>query len=294
MRTLRGGAKKLLSLPAVLMLAAVLTAVSSAPVSASGRGGGTGGCDPYVDGTVIPVPCSSGSGGGGGTGGGATTVNNSCTAIALSKSQAENLGLSWPPPAGETWALLECLGGAMGAGPQAVLVKTATGNPAVTPQQLLVTALGELQIPHLGPSTAPPRGSDGLVGLPEWFWIPAGDWHARTVTVTAGPVWAAVTAVPVGLAFQPGGHLSSVRCTGPGTAYNPHKPAGTQRTGCSYTYLQPSTGQPANAYRASVTVTWRVSWVGSGGAGGLLSAALPVSVAISIPVAQGEALVTSP
>ena len=202
--------------------------------------------------------------------------------------------MAWPPPKGQSWALLNCLGGSAGTGPQAVLVSNATGAPAITPQQLLVTALGELQIPYTGPDTAPPRGTDGLVGLPEWFWIPAASWHARTVTVAAGPVWASVMAAPVRLTFEPGAGISPVSCAGPGTAYNPRKPAAAQRTDCSYTYLQPSTGQPGRAYQASVTVTWRVTWTGSGGAGGVLDATLTVPVGLTIQVGQGEALVTSP
>jgi hypothetical protein len=120
------------------------------------------------------------------------------------------------------------------------------------------------------------------------------DWHARTVTVTAGPVWAAVTAAPIGLTFRPGAGLSAMSCAGPGTPYNPNEPSTAQHTDCSYTYLRPSTGQPGNAYQASMTVTWLVTWTGSGGAGGVLDAALPVAVRIAVPIAQGEALVTNP
>jgi hypothetical protein len=257
---------------------------------------GSSGCTPWVDGTVIPVPCSSGTGtsGTGGEGGGGSTVTDSCTMTPLNEAQAKNLGLAWPPPKGQSWALLDCLGGNVGPGPQAVLVDTATGAPAVSPQQLLIRALGELQIPYLRPDMAPPVGKDGLVGLPEWFWIPTASWHPRSVTVSAGSVWATVTAAPVGLSFQPGAGVSPVSCAGPGTGYDPATPAAVQHTDCSYTYLQPSTGQPGNAYQASVTVTWRVSWTGSGGAGGLLDAALPVSVDFPVRVAQGEALVSSP
>ena len=59
-------------------------------------------------------------------------------------------------------------------------------------------------------------------------------------------------------------------------------------------YEQPSFGQPGNAYHASVTVAWRISWTGSGDEGGVLTAALPLRVSFSLRVAQGEALVTSP
>jgi hypothetical protein len=284
---------------AALLLAGGLLASAGTRALA---GGGGGGCDPYVDGTIVPVPCStgSGSGGSGGSGGGGSGgsggggINNTCTTTPLNKAQALNLGLSWPPPKGQEWALLDCLGGNVGAGPQAVLVNIATGQPAVTPQQLLDSALGQLQVPYLGPHTAPPRGHDALVGLPEWFWLPRADWTPHSVTVRAGPVWATATATPVGLTFEPGGGLSGFSCAGPGTPYDPARPAAAQHTDCSYTYQQPSTGQPGNAYQASVTVTWRISWTGSGGAGAVLDPALPVPVAFTVPVAQGEALVNTP
>lgn len=277
-------------------LLVVVAGVLVTGVSAAAASSGSGTCDPWVDGTAIQVPCSSDSGSGGsGGGGGASTITDACTTTPLDEAQAQSLGLSWPPPSGESWAILDCVGGHLaGSGPQAVLVSTATGAPLITPQQLLITALGELQIPYLGPSTAPPRGKDALVGLAEWFWVPAANWHPLTVTVTAGPVWATVTAVPTTLSFTPGDDAGPVSCAGPGTAYNRSKPASAQHTDCSYTYLQPSSSQAGDAYRAALTVGWRVSWTGSGGAGGLLAAALPVTVDITVPVAQGEALVSSP
>lgn len=275
------------------------TAATAARSSSTARGGG--GCNPYINGTVVPVPCSSGNGGTGSGGtpgspgsGGGTTVNNSCTMLPISKAQATGLGLAWPPPKGKHWALMECVGGNVGNGPQAVLVNNVTGAPQVTPQQLLVQALRELKVPTLSPATAPPRGRDGLVGLPEWFWVPAGQWHARSVTVTAGPVWATATAAPLSLTIDPGAGLGTVGCAGPGVAYRPAKPAARQHTSCSYTYTAPSAGLPGDAYHATITVTWRISWTGSGGAGGVLDQALTVPDSFAIPVAQGEALVTSP
>lgn len=247
---------------AALMLTISFALAVSWPAAASGGASwsGSGGCDPYINGTVVPIPCSSGggtsdAGGGGGDAGG---------------------------------------GGATGTGPWAALVNNAAAAPQIAPQQLLVQALGELNVPYLQPATAPPRGTAGLVGLPEWFWVPADQWYARSVTVTAGPVWATAVAAPIGLAFQPGAGLSPVSCAGPGTPYDRRKPSIQQHTDCSYTYQRPSAGQPESVYHASLTVTWRVSWTGSGGAGGVLDAALGIPVGFTIPVAQGEALVTSP
>jgi hypothetical protein len=231
------------------------------PAAASGGGSWTAsGCDPYINGTVVPVPCSSGSGSGGYSGG-----NGAAAGV-----------------------------GGTGTGQRAGLVSNAAVAPQIPPRLLLVQALGELNVPRLQAATAPPRGTAGLVGLPEWFWVPADQWHARTVTVTAGAAWATVVAAPIGLVFHPGARLSPVSCAGPGTAYDRREPSAQQHTECSYTYQRPSIGQPESVYHASLTVTWRVSWTGSGGTGGVLDAALEVPVGLTIPVVQGEALVTSP
>ncbi len=275
-----------------LILAGIPTCVLRQAVAAASVGGS---CGPYLDGKVIQIPCSSGTGtpgtAGTGSGGSGGPTTSTCVTVVYSPAQVQQLGLG-PAPAGQAWAELAC-GGPL-PGVVVILVSTATSTPQVTPQQLMIQAYGELRVPSLSPGTAPPLGSDGLVGLPEWFWVPAAAWHPRSVTVSAGQVWATVTATPVGLTFEPGAGLGPVTCQGPGTAYDPARPALSQHTGCSYTYLQPSAGLIGNVYQASVSITWRVDWVGSGGAGGVLAPALSVPAALTIPVAQGEALVTTP
>jgi hypothetical protein len=284
----------LTGLRCTLILAALVLAAAARPTPAAASVGG-GGCGPFVSGTVIPIPCSSESGAAGAAGSGSSsggaTSTSTCVTVVYSPVQAQQLGLG-PAPAGQAWAELAC-GGTL-PGVVVILVSTATGTPQLTPQQLMVQAYGELRVPSLSPITAPPPGRDGLVGLPEWFWVPAAGWHPRSTTVSAGAVWATVTATPVGLSFEPGTGISPVTCQGPGTAYDPSRPATSQHTSCSYTYAQASAGLPGNAYRASVSITWRVDWVASGGAGGVLAPALSVPVALAIPVAQGEALVTTP
>lgn len=283
---------------AALLLAGALLAgpaLSGPAVAANAAGGGV--CTVNLGGQWITVQCLNGTGHGGspGGGGGHGKVTLSCEFTPISQAEAGQLGLQWPPPKGFSWAFMQCIGGRVGAGALAVLVSTATGAPVVTPQQLLQQALSELQIPTLRAQTAPPRGKDALVGLPEWFWVRRNQWHPLSVTVSAGPVWATATASPTALSFQPGAGLGPVSCAGPGPAYNPNPApsAGPQHTECAFTYLQPSAGQPGNAYQASITVTWNISWTGSGGVGGVVDAGLQIPFAFPIPVAQGEALVKS-
>jgi hypothetical protein len=296
-QAVRRAAAAVTLLAAALVCAAVQAAQAGGGSGGGGSGGGGGQCTVNLGGQWVTVQCGygggTGGGGTGGSGGGGTTLTTTCIFTPLNEVSAKQLGLAWPPPKGMSWALMDCPGGGPGAGPQAILMNNGTGAPQITPQQLLQQALSELRIPALQPGTAPPRGKDGLVGLPEWFWVPAAEWHRLSVTVRAGPVWATATATPAGLSFQPGGGLGAVSCAGPGTAYNAARPASQQHTRCSFTYDQSSAGQPGHVYQAAVVLSWRIAWVGSGGAGGLVDAGLPVPFAFPLPVAQGEALVSS-
>ena len=279
---------------AAALLAAALVLPAGAASAAPGLAGG-GGCHYQLVNGGFQFVCTDTTGtggqpGSGGSGGGGGSAKSACTLTPLDQQQARFLGLSWPAPKGHTWEAITCPGGQPFGG--VTLVNNATGAPAVTPQQLSIIAIGELIIPDLQPRTAPPARRGGLVGLPEWFWVPRAVWGPVSRTVTAGPVWARATAMPTKIVFNPGGGRPGVTCTGPGTAWQPALPASAQHTACSYTYDQPSAGQPGNAYAASVTVLWNVFWVGSGGAGGTVANGRPVSTPITLRVAAGEALVT--
>jgi hypothetical protein len=275
---------------AMLVVPAIVSPSPASPATAAQTQAG-GGCflRPIPGGWQLVCGNTTGTPGGPGSHGGGSSTSR-CTLVPLSEAQVKFLGLPWPAPKGMTWEVMTC------PGPQPfvriVQVSNATGVPAVTPQQLAQIAVAELIIPVLQPQTAPPRGRDGLVGLPEWFWFPRGEWAPVSRTVAVGPVWARATAVPERIVFDPGGGLAGTSCRGPGTAFNPAVSLGAQHTDCSYLYRQPSAGQPGNVYAAAVTVLWNVFWVGSGNTGGPVANGRPVSTPLTLPVAAGEALVT--
>jgi hypothetical protein len=159
--------------------------------------------------------------------------------------------------------------------------------PQVTPAQLAVHTWRQLPIPAPDVATAPPRGSNGLVGLPEWFWVT--NWSTRTDRARAGGVWAEISARPTRLTINPGAGQRPVSCDGPGAAYDRKRSADAQRTDCSYTFVRSSAGLPSSAYRVTVTVTWGGSWQGSGGEGGSLPA-LARSTTFPLRVAEGQAV----
>jgi len=234
------------------------------------------------------VTCSNGGTGPGGTGGGGGGgTHDVCKLTPLPAGYPD----PYPAPKGEKWMWISCQVTEQ-AGLVLVPTTATNANPGVTPQELLQWALADLSVPLPAPVTAPPRGRAGLVGLPEWVWLPAREWHPVTARVSVGPVWAQVTAVPGTMTIQPGGGLPDVSCHGPGTAYNPKLPASAQHTRCSYVYARSSALQPGGAYRTSVTVTWTATWTGSGGAGGVVNPPLQETTSFRVRVAEGQALVT--
>jgi len=265
-------------------------AVRAAPAASptADTGGPPAGCRVVRTPHGWEVICGNGGvgpGGPGGGGGGGGT--DTCKLFPLPAGYP----FPYPAPKGEKWMWIVCQ---LTEQTGLVLVPTGatTANPGVTPQQLLQWALAALSVPAPRPATAPPRGHAGLVGLPEWVWLPASQWRPASAEVAVGPVWAKVTAVPGKITISPGGGLPAQSCAGPGTAYNPKLPASAQHTDCSHTYTQSSALQPGHAYQVSVTVTWTATWTGSGGAGGAVNPPLQETTTFPVRVAEGQALVS--
>jgi hypothetical protein len=276
--------------PLITAPAATGTALAAQAQLAQGSSG-QGNC--YPVGLTWVCVYNNGGGGSGGSGGGGTS---NCTYTQASPAVIAAAGVG-PPNPGYQWDIMTCPGQNPGPGGnpgQLVQVSIAGGVPAVTPFQLMQIAVGELYVPTLAPVTAPPRGRDGLVGLPEWFWVAHAQWQPVHMTVTAGPVWATATATPHRLTFHPGGGFGTVSCTGPGPIFNRSTPASQQHTSCSYTYSRSSDNQPNHAYPASLGVIWTISWTGSGGTGGVITNGYLTDTAFNLRVAQAEAVLTTP
>ncbi|HEY2551799.1 MAG TPA: hypothetical protein VGI64_14610, partial [Streptosporangiaceae bacterium] len=159
-----------------------------------------GSCQPHQIGpTTWTVVCQDSTGlpGGPGSPGSGRRSALVCGLTPLSESQLLFLGLP-KPPHGEHWAAITCTGDQPFGG---VVLVGRPGTPAITPADLLQVAITRLHVPVLPAETAPPLGRPGLVGLPEWFWVPRGRWHPVSVTVTAGQVQATATATPLRLTF---------------------------------------------------------------------------------------------
>lgn len=163
---------------------------------------------------------------------------------------------------------------------------------------LLPALLADLQ------SSALPSPTPAFEGLdPEFGWayvrtpldyrVSESVWREVSVTASAGPVWATVTARPSRLVFDSGDPAAiepSVACAGlaPLAAYVAETPGE-----CSYTYVNASSTSPHDGYHflTTVSVEWEISWVGSGGASGALDP-YTTSGTAELAVAEVKGLVT--
>ncbi len=274
---------------AAALLVCALAAVSgaaSATSAASASAAGDTGCIGYnVGGNSWAIQCDNGIGydtGGSGN-------FDVCTYITLAEAQSQFLvstavANEYKAPPGNIYLVQDCPDQWFGV--EILLFADGSG---VTTQGLAEQAYAELSPPTLSVGTAPPSGQDGLVGLPEWFWIDAADYLTLSRTVSLAGLSATVVAKPGPLIINPGDGQANFTCTGPGMPYDPADPAASQQSDCTYLYTQPSAGQPGNEFPVTVSVTWTATWTGTGGTGGTL-APITRTTTIELAIAQAEAV----
>jgi hypothetical protein len=270
---------------ALVAVSAPALATRASPASAAG---GTG-CTGYnVGGNSWAIECTNGAGYG--TGGGSSNPDV-CTYITLADAESQSLvsavvvAAYGQPPKGFIYLFQDCPDQYFGTGQ---ILLFADGGKLTT-QDLAEQAYAELSPPTLSVGTAPPSGQDGLVGLPEWFWIDGADYLTLSRTVSLAGLSATVIAKPGPLVINPGDGQGSFTCPGPGTPYNPAESAASQQSSCTFLYTQPSAGQPGNEFTVTVSVTWTATWTGTGGTGGTLAPITRTST-IELPIAQAEAV----
>jgi hypothetical protein len=146
---------------------------------------------------------------------------------------------------------------------------------APTPDILAAYAYDKIKVPETEIEAKPATRS--TVNLPTWVWLDKGTFKEVKVRaeLAAAGVWAETTAKPVALHLNPGTgdaetYPTSGDCTinGDGSIGTPYAKGKAGRTPqCGITYRRATDGKP---YRLSASITWKISWQGSGGAHGAL------------------------
>lgn len=220
-------------------------------------------------------------GGGSGGGGGGAEVPDPCRYTRLPESDDPG------PPAKEAYVRTCMSSEVNGTLPEIVmLLEAGVLPPQVTPEQLAQRALNALQLPdpQVDLSPSPDIVAYQLVNLPTWWAVE--NWAPQTQRTQLGPVFAEVTATPVSTRFDGGDGSAPVTCNRRGVKWRSGLPEELPQA-CRFTY------QRANEQvAATISMTWRVTWVGSGGTGGTLP---PQTTSSKQPltVYERQAVVTS-
>jgi enoyl reductase len=143
---------------------------------------------------------------------------------------------------------------------------------AVTPQILAELAYAEIRVPSTKVTLAP--AEETKVNLPTWAWLDAADFKPVSVTASVPVIGitATATARPMALRIEPGtkdavtypaSGVCEINNDRIGEPYAKGK--ADQTPPCGVRYLR-SSGN--GTYPLQATVTWKIDWTGSGGAGG--------------------------
>jgi hypothetical protein len=152
---------------------------------------------------------------------------------------------------------------------------TPPAENVITPEVLAELAYNRVQLPTTEVTLAPTDATK--VNLPTWAWLDKGRFQEVSVTaaINAGGlnIQATTTAKPIALKLEPGTkdaetYPASGACTinTDGSIGEPYaKGKADQTPPCGIKYLR-SSGKGAFALQA--TVTWKITWTGTGGTGG--------------------------
>jgi hypothetical protein len=263
-------------------LAAALTIGIAAPASADGTG------DAWTDGKNI--------------GAGATAPGTSAPSAGGRSSQPV---CEWKRLEPEHAAMADHMaengtGPEKGDGPGAWFHKICTdagGSSAIVlwvpdrvdPRVLAQRAAEQVPIPDPAIRINPSPSEGAVVNVETWLWVDPGAWRAVTAQAAAAGVVVTATASPRRVIWNLG-NGDTVRCNGPGTAYDASRSPSDQSTDCSYTYRRSSAHAPDGAFTVTATVVWQVTWSASGAVGGGSLGTVPRSQSVQLPVKEIQAV----
>ncbi|MER6108720.1 hypothetical protein [Streptomyces hirsutus] len=150
---------------------------------------------------------------------------------------------------------------------------TLPDDHAPTPDVLAAYAYDRIEVPGTRIELKPAARS--IVNLPTWVWLDKGTFKevlVRAELPNTG-VWAETTAKPVALRLDPGTEDAETypvsgdcEINRDGSIGTPYAKSDIDRMPpCGIRYLRATNGEP---YRLKASITWEISWEGSGGAQG--------------------------
>ena len=279
----------------IATLLGFVASVSAVPTALAGEVLGQGNGS-YSSGTISATASS----GNPGTNAGIQTGQNEggspgdgCPYIPAPPNIAAYLGPGSTPQG--AWYVLSCSLPVSMTGSYSPIWVPSTPTHAAAPSVpgLLQQAFDQAALRHTVINLNPP--GEQVVNVPSWLWIAPSDWTSVVANAAAGNVTATVTARPMSVVWNLGDG-NSVTCSGPGTPYDPSKPADAQSTDCSYTWRTSSADQPQGVYIVTATIEYAVTTVVTGAPDPTpnLGVHPGPSAQAEVPVSEVEALGTNP
>lgn len=141
------------------------------------------------------------------------------------------------------------------------------GDPMVAVQDAYQRVRRQIAAPQLGWT---PLGDDRtLVGTENWLWLDNRDDSWGTVSANASVPGITVTVTArARIVRWDMGDGQQVLCDSPGTVWRVGMSGDAPSPTCGHRYASESGSSPGGKYQVRATVTWEVSWSGTGGLGG--------------------------
>lgn len=150
--------------------------------------------------------------------------------------------------------------------------------PVITPEivanDLWVELSGTLPVPAI--ASDPAAGVNAIIDVP--VFVEVTNWTGTLNPTRCEAGFCVTVTVTPTLVYQPGEPgAPAVSCAGSGTRYDPDGPGIDEQAAapgaCAYTYQQRTgTADRPDAWPASVSVTWEITWSSTAGNGGSLPA----------------------
>jgi hypothetical protein len=224
----------------------------------------------------------------------------SCTYTPLSLAPEAGFALAPGGPTPGQWYVVSC-SSAQGAEdvryvwvPTQTTARPATRIAGVNPSAVATEAAASIVLPS--PSIEINPAAFSVVNLATWLAVDPTMWHSYRATASVGGVTASATATPETVTWSMGDG-SVFECDGPGTAYNPNLVPNHQVPSCTYTYRRSSAGEPSingnpndGSFAVTATVTWKVTWIAVGAAGGGDLPLLHTASTVDVRVEQVESV----
>ena len=181
---------------------------------------------------------------------------------------ANDLGIETPPPGQQgRWFTVGCKRPDSPEYTYTLRYIPLRSVQAMQAIDLAEEARRQLQLPEPEIRTSPPSGTDSVVGVPVYLWVPPEAWQAEEASAEIPGVVVTVRAVPDRTVWAMG-NGDQVVCPGPTQAWDPSLPEHAQPSTCRYTYRTTSAGQPGERFTVTATVYWKASWSVAGAPGG--------------------------